>query len=196
MLAPAATLLVWTLLDLLRTGKATAVGAATAIVVGLVAVTPAAGFVSPSLRPPHRGACRLPQLLRPPLAGEDPAGRQPGRLRRPRGRGDHRGPPHRHLRRESLERGGGRPPLRQSRAARDPGGGGPGRRRVLRLGNLRPPQAGGPPHPLAGRPQGGRGGPGRDPARRGGLHLGRGAILVLSEKAPAVPSLRPQGGEA
>lgn len=47
MLAPAATLLAWTLLDLLRTGKATAVGAATAIVVGLVAVTPAAGFVSP-----------------------------------------------------------------------------------------------------------------------------------------------------
>jgi len=47
LLAPAATLLVWTLLDLLRTGKATAVGAATAIVVGLVAVTPAAGFVSP-----------------------------------------------------------------------------------------------------------------------------------------------------
>lgn len=45
--APAATLLVWTLLDLVRTGKATAVGAATAIVVGLVAVTPAAGFVSP-----------------------------------------------------------------------------------------------------------------------------------------------------
>ena len=47
MLAPAATLLAWTLLDLLRTGKATAVGATTAIVVGLVAVTPAAGFVSP-----------------------------------------------------------------------------------------------------------------------------------------------------
>jgi len=47
MMAPAATLLVWTMLDLLRTGKATAVGGATAIVVGLVAVTPAAGFVSP-----------------------------------------------------------------------------------------------------------------------------------------------------
>jgi Amt family ammonium transporter len=31
----------------MRTGKPTAVGAATAIVVGLVAVTPAAGFVSP-----------------------------------------------------------------------------------------------------------------------------------------------------
>jgi Amt family ammonium transporter len=47
MFAPIATLVVWTLLDLFRTGKATAVGAATAAVVGLVAVTPAAGFVSP-----------------------------------------------------------------------------------------------------------------------------------------------------
>ena len=42
-----ATLVVWTLLDLVRTGKATAVGAATGIVVGLVAITPAAGFVEP-----------------------------------------------------------------------------------------------------------------------------------------------------
>jgi ammonium transporter, Amt family len=47
-LAPAATLVVWTLLDYVRTGKATAVGGATGIVVGLVAITPAAGFVSPS----------------------------------------------------------------------------------------------------------------------------------------------------
>ncbi len=47
MLAPAATLVVWTFLDMMRSGKPTAVGAATAIVVGLVAVTPAAGFVSP-----------------------------------------------------------------------------------------------------------------------------------------------------
>jgi Amt family ammonium transporter len=47
MLAPAATLLVWSLLDFMRLGKATAVGGATAIVVGLVAVTPAAGFISP-----------------------------------------------------------------------------------------------------------------------------------------------------
>jgi ammonium transporter, Amt family len=47
MFAPVATLVVWTLLDLFRTGKATAVGAATAIVVGLVAVTPAAGWVGP-----------------------------------------------------------------------------------------------------------------------------------------------------
>jgi Amt family ammonium transporter len=47
MLAPAGTLVVWTLLDWIRLGKATAVGAATAIVVGLVAITPAAGFISP-----------------------------------------------------------------------------------------------------------------------------------------------------
>jgi Amt family ammonium transporter len=47
-LAPMATLVVWTLVDYLRTGRATAVGAATGIVVGLVAVTPAAGFVSPA----------------------------------------------------------------------------------------------------------------------------------------------------
>jgi Amt family ammonium transporter len=47
MLAPAATLVVWTFLDLMRSGRPTAVGCATAIVVGLVAVTPAAGFISP-----------------------------------------------------------------------------------------------------------------------------------------------------
>jgi Amt family ammonium transporter len=47
LVAPAAALTAWTLLDLARTGRATAVGVATAIVVGLVAITPAAGFVSP-----------------------------------------------------------------------------------------------------------------------------------------------------
>jgi Amt family ammonium transporter len=47
MLAPAATLVVWMLLDIGRSKNPTAVGAATAIVVGLVAITPAAGFVGP-----------------------------------------------------------------------------------------------------------------------------------------------------
>ena len=47
MLAPAATLVVWTLLDLVRSGRPSGVGCATAIVVGLVAITPAAGFISP-----------------------------------------------------------------------------------------------------------------------------------------------------
>ncbi|MEZ5415926.1 MAG: ammonium transporter [Vicinamibacterales bacterium] len=48
LLAPAAALAMWTVLDLVREGRATAVGAATAIVVGLVAVTPAAGYVAPA----------------------------------------------------------------------------------------------------------------------------------------------------
>ena len=46
-LAPIATLATWMLLDVRRIGKVTAVGAATSIVVGLVAITPAAGFISP-----------------------------------------------------------------------------------------------------------------------------------------------------
>jgi Amt family ammonium transporter len=47
LLAPMATLLVWMGLDRLRSRRTTAVGAATGAVVGLVAITPAAGYVSP-----------------------------------------------------------------------------------------------------------------------------------------------------
>jgi ammonium transporter, Amt family len=47
LLAPAAALVMWMVLDILRARRATAVGAATGIVVGLVAITPAAGFVGP-----------------------------------------------------------------------------------------------------------------------------------------------------
>jgi ammonium transporter, Amt family len=47
LLAPMAALTVWMALDAARTRRATAVGAATAIVVGLVVITPAAGYVSP-----------------------------------------------------------------------------------------------------------------------------------------------------
>jgi ammonium transporter, Amt family len=47
LLAPAATLVVWMLLDFRRDGRVTAVGAATAIVVGCVAITPAGGYISP-----------------------------------------------------------------------------------------------------------------------------------------------------
>jgi ammonium transporter, Amt family len=48
LLAPSATLATWVLLDLRRSGRVTAVGAATAIVVGLVVVTPAAGYIGPA----------------------------------------------------------------------------------------------------------------------------------------------------
>jgi Amt family ammonium transporter len=63
LLAPAATLVVWTFLDLMRSGKPTAVGAATAIVVGLVAITPAAGFVSPMSAILLGGIAAVPSYL-------------------------------------------------------------------------------------------------------------------------------------
>src|SRR4029453_13441845 len=63
MLAPAATLVMWTFLDLMRSGKPTAVGAATAIVVGLVAITPAAGFVSPMSAVLLGGIAAVPSYL-------------------------------------------------------------------------------------------------------------------------------------
>ncbi|MGE3233841.1 MAG: ammonium transporter [Thermoleophilia bacterium] len=48
LLCPACTLIVWFLLDLARGRKVTAIGAATAIIVGCVAITPAGGYVSPA----------------------------------------------------------------------------------------------------------------------------------------------------
>ncbi|HST55066.1 MAG TPA: ammonium transporter [Solirubrobacteraceae bacterium] len=48
LLTPACTLVVWFGLDLLRGNKVTAIGAATAIIVGCVGITPAAGYVSPT----------------------------------------------------------------------------------------------------------------------------------------------------
>jgi Amt family ammonium transporter len=47
LLAPACTLVVWFILDLVRGRQVTAIGAATAIIVGCVGITPAGGFVSP-----------------------------------------------------------------------------------------------------------------------------------------------------
>ncbi len=48
MLTPACTLATWFVLDLIRGRKVTAIGAATAIVVGCVGITPAGGFISPA----------------------------------------------------------------------------------------------------------------------------------------------------
>lgn len=47
LLCPACTLVVWFGLDLLRGRRVTAIGAATAIVVGCVGITPAGGYISP-----------------------------------------------------------------------------------------------------------------------------------------------------
>jgi Amt family ammonium transporter len=48
LLTPACTLVVWFVLDLLRGRRVTAIGAATAIIVGCVAITPAGGYISPA----------------------------------------------------------------------------------------------------------------------------------------------------
>jgi Amt family ammonium transporter len=48
LLTPACTLVVWFVIDLLRGRQVTAVGAATAIIVGCVGITPAAGYISPT----------------------------------------------------------------------------------------------------------------------------------------------------
>ena len=63
MLAPAATLVVWMILDSMRGNKITAVGAATGIVVGLVAVTPAAGFIGPMAAILLGGLAALPSYF-------------------------------------------------------------------------------------------------------------------------------------
>ena len=47
LLCPACTLVVWFLLDAFRDRQVTAIGAATAIIVGCVLITPAGGFISP-----------------------------------------------------------------------------------------------------------------------------------------------------
>ena len=47
LLTPACTLLVWFALDAIRGRRVTAIGAATAIIVGCVGITPAGGYISP-----------------------------------------------------------------------------------------------------------------------------------------------------
>jgi Amt family ammonium transporter len=48
LLTPACSLVVWFILDLIRGRRVTAIGAATAIIVGCVLITPAGGFISPA----------------------------------------------------------------------------------------------------------------------------------------------------
>jgi len=47
LLTPACSLVTWFVLDLIRGRKVTAIGAATAIIVGCVLITPAGGYISP-----------------------------------------------------------------------------------------------------------------------------------------------------
>ena len=170
LLAPAATLATWTLIDLARAGRVTAIGAATAIVVGLVVITPAAGYVGPDLRARDGRDRRGAQLLRADLSRANEARRLPGRHRRARDGWRDRRAAHRRLRGSGVERRAERPARRPSRAARRAGvqrsrGAGLQRRR-----HLRHPQAdragGAAPHRQARR----RRRHGRHRTRRGGLH--------------------------
>lgn len=63
MLAPMAALVVWIVMDIIRTRRVTAVGIATGIVVGLVGVTPAAGLVSPMAAVAVGALCAVPSYF-------------------------------------------------------------------------------------------------------------------------------------
>jgi ammonium transporter, Amt family len=63
LLTPACTLVVWFVLDLVRDRKVTAIGAATAIVVGCVGITPAAGYISPMWAMALGAIAALPSYL-------------------------------------------------------------------------------------------------------------------------------------
>jgi ammonium transporter, Amt family len=60
LLCPACTLVVWFALDLIRGRKVTAIGAATAIIVGCVGITPAGGFIGPGWAMLLGGVAALP----------------------------------------------------------------------------------------------------------------------------------------
>ena len=132
LLLPGGTLVTWFILDLIRGRQVTAIGAATAIIVGCVGITPAGGFISPGWAHGARRARRAAQLRRDRAAPAHARRRDARRARRARHRGLHGHPLHRLLRAGVLERRVRRPRLRQRRAARRPGAGGRSRPRSMR----------------------------------------------------------------
>ena len=141
MLAPAGTLVVWTLLDAARSRKPTAVGCATAIVVGLVAITPAAGFVGPMSAIALGALAAFPSyfglIWRARTSMDDSldvvAAHGAGRHRRRAA--------DRRLRAEGAQRRGGRRAVRQPRVSSDPGDGSAGGDRLQRARQLRAAEA-------------------------------------------------------
>jgi Amt family ammonium transporter len=63
LLTPACTLAVWAVLDAIRGRQVTAIGAATAIIVGCVVITPAGGFISPAWAMVLGGLGAIPSYL-------------------------------------------------------------------------------------------------------------------------------------
>ena len=86
LLCPACTLIVWFALDLIRGRKVTAIGAATAIVVGCVAITPAGGYISPGWAMLLGALAALPSYAIIVWRTAHPGRRDPRRARRPRHR--------------------------------------------------------------------------------------------------------------
>ena len=124
-----------------RNGRVTAVGAATGIVVGLVADHAGGRLRLASLGPRPRRRRRLPELLRDPLAGPDAPRRLARRRRRARSRRHGRRSPDGRPRREGVERDGGRAPLRQRPRSSSSSSSPPRRHdRLQRRRHVRPPQ--------------------------------------------------------
>ena len=89
--AAAAATLTWVGASYLHTRKVSVVGAACGAVAGLVAITPASGFVTAGRRARHRPRRRRAVLQRDAPAGAAQGRRRARRLRRPRRRRDVRG---------------------------------------------------------------------------------------------------------
>ena len=104
LLAPAATLVVWFALDLIRGRHVTAIGAATAVIVGCVAITPAGGFVSPGWAMALGALAALPSYAFIVLAPAHAGGRDARRAGRPRHRRPDRHAVHRPVRPGVVER--------------------------------------------------------------------------------------------
>ena len=134
--AAAAALLAWLTIDYVRGGQATAVGGATGAVVGLVAITPAAGYVTPLAAHRDRHARRGRELRGAPAAKPLADRRRARRLRVPRRRRRRRRAADGRVRDEERERRRReRPAVRQRRAARRSGAGGGVHDRLHRAGD-------------------------------------------------------------
>ena len=120
--------------------KPTAVGAATAIVVGLVAITPAAGFVGPMSAIALGAIAAVPSYFALIWRAKTSPRRLARRRRRARYRRHGRCAADRRLRPEGAERAGRRPAVRQSAPADDSGGRGWRGDRLQRRHELRAAQ--------------------------------------------------------
>ena len=124
LLTPACALATWFVLDLIRSRQVTAIGAATAIIVGCVGITPGGRLHQPDLGDGARRRRRAARLRRDRVAHAHARGRDARRARRARRRRLHRDPLHRRVRAGVVERRRRRRALRRPRAARRAGAGG------------------------------------------------------------------------